>query len=406
MNNRDLFSWTGKIAALLQWFLVATLVTAAPYSPAQAQSAAKPLNLGDIIQKSTAGNSAPRSYLKLPETVPVPAAKPAMNQQEAAPGQIAPGTLNSQSTDQNTAQAPNQTPQQAEETPEQQNQSATDPTVLQPMQQQNSPAEPVAPVIDETGVATLQLTALLSEQGEVLQRGVNWRIFAEKRNANGTLQTVQTLDGGTVTVELKTGSYIVYAGYGYANLTKRITLERPGSYSDSFILNAGAVRLNAVASGDIPLDSSILTFDIYTRNDSNGGGQQLVAKNVKPGHVVKMSEGTYHVVSSYGSSNAIVRGDVQIESGKLINVTMIHNAAKVTLRLVSEPGGEALANTIWTVLTPGGDVVKQAIGAFPTLALSAGDYTAIAKQNDAIYNRDFSVDPGLDRDIEVLAEAQ
>ena len=82
---------------------------------------------------------------------------------------------------------------------------------------------------------------------------------------------------------------------------------------------------------------------------------------------------------------------------------MIHSAAKVTLRLVSEPGGEALANTLWTVLTPGGDVVKRAIGAFPTLALAAGDYTAIAKQNDEIYNRDFSVDSGLDRDIEVLA---
>ncbi|WP_319533566.1 hypothetical protein [uncultured Cohaesibacter sp.] len=128
-----------------------------------------------------------------------------------------------------------------------------------------------------------------------------------------------------------------------------------------------------------------------------------MAENIKPNHVIKLTEGTYHIVSSYGSSNAKVRGDVEVSAGKLVNVTMIHNAAKVTLRLVSEPGGEALANTVWTVLTPGGDIVKRAIGAFPTLALTSGDYTAIAKQNNEVYNRDFSVDSGIDRDIEVLA---
>ncbi len=403
MNTRDHSSRIGQIAALLQWILVIALMTMASPSVSFAQSASQPLNLGDIIQKKTPGNRAPRSYLKLPETVPVPANNPLKNQQGAAPGQIVPGPIN--------GKAPEQANQPV------QSQAETNPASEQPAVQPAAPidlaapaaptpTEPAAPAIDENGTATLQLTALLSEQGEVLQRGVNWRIFAEKRNDNGTMQTVETVDGGPVTVDLKTGSYVVYAGYGYANLTKRIILDRSGTYSESFILHAGAVRLNAVASGDIPLDDSILTFDVYTRNDGDGSSQQLIAKNVKPGHVVKLTEGTYHIVSSYGSSNAIVRGDIQIEAGKLINVTMIHNAAKVTLRLVSEPGGEALANTIWTVLTPGGDVVKQAIGAFPTLALSAGDYTAIAKQNDAIYNRDFSVDPGLDRDIEVLAEAQ
>ena len=268
------------------------------------------------------------------------------------------------------------------------------------------PDEEDAPQIEPGGIARLQLTALLSDDGQILQRGVNWRVFGVKKNEQGQLPMLHNVDGGPLDVDLEPGSYIIYAGYGYANLTKRVILPKAGDYNESFNLHAGAMRLNAVAAGDIALDNSILKFDIYTSEDSDTGSHTLLVKNVKPNHVVKLSQGTYHVVSNYGTANAKVRGDVEITEGKLINVTMIHNAAKITLRLVSEPGGEALANTIWTVFTPGGDVVKRAIGAFPTLALAAGDYTAIAKQGNEVYNRDFSVTSGLNRDIEVLSTAQ
>ena len=39
---------------------------------------------------------------------------------------------------------------------------------------------------------------------------------------------------------------------------------------------------------------------------------------------------------------------------------------------------EALANTQWSVLTPGGDVVKEAIGAFPKVVLAEGEYSVVA----------------------------
>ena len=354
---------------------------------AQAQNAtppAAPIDLGTVVQKSTPGAPPPRVYLKLPERVPLPRPKQAPQSGAAASAPAnAPGSAQNQDTEAT---------------------SNADPA---PAQDQPLEPEKPQPVHIRPGEsAILHLTALLSDEGEILQRGVNWRVFSEERDENGRLPLLENVDGGVVDFALRTGSYIVYAGYGYANLTKRIVLDRAGSYSENFNLQAGAIRLKAVAPGDIKLDNSILRFDIYTREGAGETAQRMVVQGAKPDHVIKLTEGTYHVVSSYGASNAKVRGDVEVEAGKLVNVTMIHNAAKVTLRLVSEPGGEALANTLWTVLTPGGDVVKRAIGAFPTLALSAGDYTAIAKQNEEIYNRDFSVDAGLDRDIEVLATVQ
>jgi hypothetical protein len=90
-----------------------------------------------------------------------------------------------------------------------------------------------------------------------------------------------------------------------------------------------------------------------------------------------------------------------VHAGKLTQAVMRHTGAEVTLKLVSEEGGEAIADTSWTVLTQDGVTIHESIGAFPSMVLAAGDYTAVATYQDQIYSRDFAVQPGLNRDIEV-----
>lgn len=121
------------------------------------------------------------------------------------------------------------------------------------------------------------------------------------------------------------------------------------------------------------------------------------------GDVVVVPEGTYHVVSNYGDSNAVVRSDIRVKVGKLTDITVTHRAAVITLKLVGEPGGEALANTNWTVLTPGGDVIKESIGAFPRVVLAEGDYRVIARNEGKTFEREFNVTTGVDGEIELLA---
>jgi hypothetical protein len=98
-----------------------------------------------------------------------------------------------------------------------------------------------------------------------------------------------------------------------------------------------------------------------------------------------------------------VRSDIRVQAGKLTDVTVTHRAAVVTLKLVEARGGEALANTAWSVLTPGGDVIKESIGAFPRVVLAEGEYRAIARNEGKVFEREFKVTPGVDGDIEVLA---
>jgi hypothetical protein len=75
----------------------------------------------------------------------------------------------------------------------------------------------------------------------------------------------------------------------------------------------------------------------------------------------------------------------------------------MTLKLVNAPGGEALANTTFSVLTPGGDVIRELIGAFPSLVLAEGEYIAIARHEGKTFQTTFNVQSTLDRDVEVVA---
>jgi hypothetical protein len=89
-------------------------------------------------------------------------------------------------------------------------------------------------------------------------------------------------------------------------------------------------------------------------------------------------------------------------AAKLTDATVTHRAAIITLKLVNERGGEAIADTQWSVLTPGGDVIKESIGAFPRVILAEGDYRVIARNDNKTYERAFKVITGVDGEVEVL----
>ena len=103
-------------------------------------------------------------------------------------------------------------------------------------------------------------------------------------------------------------------------------------------------------------------------------------------------------------TNSIVNADIKVVSGKLVDVTLRHRCATLTIKLVNKPGGEALANSTFTVLTPGGDVIRELIGAFPSLVLAEGEYAVVARHEAKTYQSTFEVKSGMDRDIEVVAE--
>lgn len=248
----------------------------------------------------------------------------------------------------------------------------------------------------------ISLIAQLATEAPEITRGLVWRVFGPEPGPDGKLPLVATSEGGSSAFELAPGSYLVHAAFGRAGATKRITLGSGELRQESLVLDAGGLKLDAVLSGGVRIPSDKLRFSIYEANGGPDAERRLVVPNVAPKTVVRLNTGTYHVVSKYGTVNAIIRSDIRVEAGKLTEATVEHRAAQLTMKLVREPGGEAIADTQWSILTESGDSVRESVGAFASMVLAEGTYTINAKNRDRNYQRDFTVVAGRNQDVEVL----
>lgn len=248
-------------------------------------------------------------------------------------------------------------------------------------------------------LAVLTVRATFAGEGAPIRAGLVWRVLSEPVDGSAPRIVARSSEPEPV-FQLAQGVYMLHAAYGFASGTKRVVLG-PQGLRDQISISAGGLTL-AGTIGEQPIQPAQLAFSVFVPLQGNSEGR-LIAGSARAGELIRLPEGTYHVVSTYGDSNAIQRADVKVESGKVTDATLHHRAARVTLKLVASPGGEAFAGTAFSVLTPGGDVIREAIGAFPQVVLAEGDYVLIARQEGQVFSSDFKVESGLDRDIEVLA---
>ncbi|MGC1780697.1 MAG: hypothetical protein WBB34_22405 [Xanthobacteraceae bacterium] len=252
------------------------------------------------------------------------------------------------------------------------------------------------------GHVALAVAARYGRDAPLISGGIIWRVYAAKPDANGMFPLVKEDRAAAPTFVLPPGNYVVDASLGLASAAKAVQL-RAETVREMFEIPAGGLRLEGRV-GDVRIPTGQISFGIYTGSQFATAERRRIVQNVMSGDVVLLPAGTYNIVSSYGDGNSVVRSDVNVEAGKLTDVTVTHRAAVITLKLVNNPGGEALANTQWTVLTPGGDVIKESIGAFPRIVLAEGDYHVIARNEGRTYQRDFKVITGVDGEVEVLAQ--
>jgi hypothetical protein len=267
----------------------------------------------------------------------------------------------------------------------------------------NAFAAPTEPGGEFQQSKTIIAEARLTPDGEVMQEGLAWRIFGTIPGSEGKLPVIASFEGGVAQFHLKPGQYFVNVTFGRAGVTKKLVIPLIGEVEpQTLILDAGGFVLNAVAGGDIPIPEKQLKFSIYASESGDDSERRLVMSDVAPNTVVRLNAGTYHVVSEYGAINAVVRANIQVEAGKLTEATLQHSAAQVALKLVSDVGGEAIADTAWSVLTASGDIVNESVSAFSTLVLAEGEYSAVARNKEKLYTRAFKVESGKNVEVEVL----
>ncbi|WP_407175324.1 hypothetical protein [Bradyrhizobium sp. STM 3562] len=279
----------------------------------------------------------------------------------------------------------------------------TQPSLTQPALNQPSSTSvpPTAAPSVAPGQGVLSLSARYGKDLPVINAGLVWRVFADRPDETGAFKMIREDRAATPSIVLPQGNYVVHVALGLVSAIRTVSLKAETD-REAFVLPAGGLRLEGrVGSSKIPQNQ--ISFAIYKGSQFEVGERAPLVPNVAAGDVVLLPEGTYYIVSNYGDANAVVRSDIRVQAGKLTDVTVSHRAAVITLKLVTDKGGEALANTAWSVITPGGDVIKESIGAFPKVVLSEGEYRAIAKNEGKVYERPFNVVNGVDGEVEVIA---
>jgi hypothetical protein len=258
---------------------------------------------------------------------------------------------------------------------------------------QSAPAVPA-------GQVPLSVSARFGRDLPAINGGLHWRIYRPEQT--GAPRLVKEDKGAAPVFTLPPGSYVVSVAFGLATVAKAVQL-RSDAVKEVLEITAGGLRIEGRV-GDVRIPQGQISFELYRGSQFEAGDKRPIAQAIMTGDIVLVPEGAYHIVSNYGDGNSVVRSDIRVQAGKLTDTTVNHRAAIITLKLVNERGGEARANTQWSVLTPGGDVIRESIvGAFPRVILAEGEYRMIARNEGKTYEGEFRVVNGVDREVEIIA---
>jgi hypothetical protein len=250
----------------------------------------------------------------------------------------------------------------------------------------------------------ISFTALLTDDGQNIEQGVVWRIYRAGQGSEKAAFVSQHREANP-SLRLEPGSYVVNVAFGRAHLSRKIVIaagEAGQERQERFVLNAGGLRVTGVLANGEAISDRIVTYDIFSDERDQYGQRIKVVSAIKTGVIVRLNAGIYSILSTYGDANATARADVTVEAGKLTEATLSHAAAKVTFKLVMRAGGDAMADTQWSVTTLRGEPIKESVGALPTHVLAPGRYTVLARRAGQQFRRDFSVRAGEVAQVEVV----
>jgi len=254
------------------------------------------------------------------------------------------------------------------------------------------------------GQGQVTVSVSLTDGSQPILQGLVWRVFRDKAAAGGGGKSllVSTHKEASPTLRLDPGTYWINVALGRANLTRKITVVADRVDKAHFVLNAGGLRIVPVLANGEGANLKLVAFDVESDERDEHGQRTKVVIGAKAGVVLRLNAGVYSILSTYGDANATARADVWVEAGRLSEVKVVHPAAEVRFKLVTRGGGDAIADTQWSVALRQGEMVKESSGALPTHFLAPGTYTVSARHAGRLYRRDFTVKAGESRLVEVV----
>jgi hypothetical protein len=244
-------------------------------------------------------------------------------------------------------------------------------------------AHPVAIEIVKPGREGLELTARLTEDGNVISRNIAWTI----RTAAG--EPVFEGEAGSVDISLSPGDYVVEVAYGAAVETRMVSLPEGARLMVSFIMKAGGLSVDSQL-GETDFPAARPRLRVFALD----GGRLMTAEDATGG-IIRLPAGRYRVESRAAAGNAAAITDVEVKAGRVSTIAITHKAGLARLAFVGSPAVQVM----WEVEDARGRPVARESGLNANLLLTPGTYTARARVGDELLTASFRIAAGEARDI-------
>ncbi len=236
------------------------------------------------------------------------------------------------------------------------------------------------------GKEGLELSARLSQEGDLIQRPITWSVFS----AAG--EPVFIGQDDMARVAAAPGDYRVDLEYGAVHLSQNLSLVAGTRLVVSFVLDAGAIRILPNIP-EIGLPVTLPRASVYALDGANKG--KLVARSFQPGEILNLPNGRYRIESTFENSNVSASTQITVKSGGLSAVEFDHKAGLARLAYVGASG----AGVVWQLTDAKGKSLDQIEGLAADVVLRSGTYVATAKTGGETLRAKFIIAAGQSRDI-------
>ncbi|MGH1352104.1 MAG: vWA domain-containing protein [Methyloligellaceae bacterium] len=244
---------------------------------------------------------------------------------------------------------------------------------------------------------SILLKAALDEESSFIERGIRWDIYKdEKVDLQNKRKHVNGNYNATPVFHLNTGKYHIVVKRG--NAVKSAEFEvGPGERKEKLIiLNAGLAFFKATFSDGGKEIQKGLRWDIYSAKKDLEGKRKHINGNYNNKPWFTLPVGKYHVVTKRG--NAVATTELAIEAGKRVDTTVNMNAGLLAVKAILTKDAKPEAKGMrWDVYHTAKDEngkrqhINGNYNANPTFTLGVGKYHVVAKNGNAITEREVEI---------------
>lgn len=165
----------------------------------------------------------------------------------------------------------------------------------------------------------LRLASLAAEGGEPLENELKYQVLGAP-DLEGQRKEITYSFAARPLFRLPAGRYVVAVTHGNAAASADVTVE-PGELTEqTVVLNAGYLRLSAVAAGSSEALTKNLKYQVYEAKKDLDGQRREISYSYAASPLFRLPAGEYYVTVERGSARATA--EVQIEAGRLRESTL------------------------------------------------------------------------------------